>query len=134
MKKFLSVLMAMILMMSFFSFSFISNAIENDNSESIIMPRWATISSYSVGFEVSGLTASFNASLNASYYTNLKVVVQLQKETSTGYKDVETWTASRTSDVTITCTGSKIINPLNNYRIRVTYTADQESIVVFKYE
>lgn len=133
MKKILSVLMAVALFISVFSYGFMTSAKVSNDIENEIMPCWTTIDSYIVGLDISGLTASFNASLNSSYYTYLKVVVQLQKETSTGYETVETWTTSRASDVTITCTGSKLINPLNDYRIRVTFTADEESIVVFRY-
>lgn len=49
------------------------------------------------------------------------------------YEDVETWTATKTSSVFVGLSDSKIINPFSDYRIRVTFTADQESIVVFKY-
>ena len=132
-KSFLSVLMSLVLLLSGFSFCFITNAFEEGGTENEIMPCWTSIDSYSVVLDINGLTATAYATLDSSYYTNLKITAQLQKETSTGYEDVKTWTVSKTSAVTITLNESKLINPLNDYRLRVTFTADQESIVVFKY-
>ena len=131
MKKATSVFMAIVLLLSVFAFETISNA-KNENA-SEVMPRFASISSYSTNLDISGLKASIAVSLVPIYTTNLKIVVQLQKETSTGYEDVETWTATKASGVYLSITESKIINPFNDYRLRVTFTADKESIVVFKY-
>ncbi len=133
MKKVISLLLVIVLVMSSFSGMLISSAVEGNNSENEIMPLWTSINSYTAGMEISGLKANFSTSLTAEYATNLKIVVQLQKETSTGYEDVETWTATKTSSVFVGLSDSKIINPFSDYRIRVTFTADQESIVVFKY-
>lgn len=120
-------------MLSVFSFGFVTNATENENSDSIIMPRWTSINSYTAGMDISGLTATVSASLTAGYKTNLKIVAQLQKETSTGYETVATWTETESSNVFVSLSETKLINPLNDYRVRFTFTADQESIVVFKY-
>ena len=79
MKKLLSILMVLVLMMSVFSFSCVSNATENDDDESVIMPRWTTISHYTAGMDISGLTATVSASLTAGYKTNLKIVVPVIK-------------------------------------------------------
>ncbi|MBQ8765251.1 MAG: hypothetical protein IJZ16_00425 [Clostridia bacterium] len=133
MKKYLSMIMAVILMLSIFSTSFISQANEIDESENAVMPRWTSINSYTATLNIRGLTATADASLTPGYATYLKITIQLQKETSTGYEDVETWTTSKTSGVYLSLNKSKVINPLNDYRLRITYTADQESIVVFRY-
>ena len=133
MKKLLSILMVLALMLSAFSFSFVSNATENDDDESVIMPRWTTISHYTAGMDISGLTATVSASLTAGYKTNLKIVAQLQKETSIGYETVATWTETESSNVFVSLSETKLVNPFSDYRVRFTFTADQESIVVFKY-
>ena len=125
--------MSIVLLLSVFSFGFVTSATYGDNEECVIMPCWTSIDSYSAALDISGLTATAYVTLNSMYMTNLKITVQLQKETSTGYEDVKTWTASRTSDVSVTLSESKLINPLNDYRLRITMTADEETIVVFKY-
>lgn len=133
MKKVLSIFMVISIMLSVFSFGFVTNATENENNDSIIMPRWTSIGSYTAGMVISGLTATVSASLTAGYKTNLKIVAQLQKETSTGYETVATWTETESSNVFVSLSETKLVNPLNDYRVRFTFTADQESIVVFKY-
>ena len=133
MRKAISVLISIILVLSVFSFCFVSSAIEENNTKNEITPRWTSISSYSAVLDINGLTATADVALNSSYYTNLKITAQLQKETSTGYEDVKVWTASKTSGIHLGLNESKLINPLNDYRLRITMTADEETIVVFKY-
>lgn len=133
MKKVLSIFMVISIMLSVFSFGFVTNAIENENTDNTIIPRWTSISKYTAGMDISGLTAYVSASLSPGYETNLEIVAQLQKETSTGYETVKTWTVTKASGHYISLDESKLINPLNDYRVRFTFTADQESIVVFKY-
>ncbi len=131
-KKLLSIVLIIVVILSTFSFCFVSTAIGESDAESQIVPRFSTISSYSVTFNISGLTASINIRLNSSYTTNLKIIAKLQKETSSGYEVVETWTASKTSAVTVSLSETKIINPLNNYRLRIEFVADEENIVIFR--
>lgn len=131
-KKSVSLLLCLAVMFSACSVSFIFYAAEaEDNYE--VMPLYTTIEGYVVDFNVSGLTAIAAASLSSQVSTTLKITIYLQKETSNGYETIETWTATRTG-AALALEESKIINPFNNYRIKVNFVAGSESINVFRYE
>lgn len=132
-KKSLSIVLCMVMLFSAFSVSFVSNAAVVDNSNEI-MPLWTTIEGYGVGFEVSGFTATAVATLSSQVKTSLKIVVYLQKETSSGYETVETWTATKASGYTLGLEETKTINIFLNYRIKVVMTAGSETITVYRYE
>lgn len=131
-KKFLCLTLCMVMMFSVFSVSFVSNAAETEE-ESVIMPRYSTISGYSVGFDVSGFTATATVTLSAQVSTNLKIVIYLQKETSDGYETVKTWTHTDTGYAT-GVEKEATANIFYNYRIKVVMTAGSETITVFRYE
>lgn len=133
MKKILSVLLAIVMMFSVFSVCLVSNASEASDEESIVMPRFTTIAGCTYLFEIKGLTAKFSVSLDANRYTNLKITVEMQREESTGYKTVETWTASETNYVALSLGGSRIINPFADYRIKITFVAGTETHIVYDY-
>jgi len=132
-KKSMSILLCMTMMFSAFSVSFVSNAAVVDNSNEI-MPLWTTIDTYGVGFDVSGLTATASVTLSSQVKTSLKIVVYLQKETSSGYETVETWTATKASGYTLGLEETATVNIFYNYRIKVVMTAGSETINVFRYE
>lgn len=58
--------------------------------------------------------------------------MELQKKKSKGYETVETWTASKTGTI-LTISESRNINILCNYRLKVTFTAGNETEVIYKY-
>ena len=97
------------------------------------MPRYSTIASYSVGFDVSGFDLTSTVTLSAQCKTSLKIVVYLQKETSSGYETVKTWTKTGTGYI-LTLEESATANIFLNYRIKVTMTAGSETITVYRYE
>lgn len=133
MKKVLSIILCIVIIFSVFSIGLTSNAItDNESIENEVMPCFATIDSYIITFDISGLIASVDVRLVSSYYTNLSISAQLQKKTSSGYETVKTWTASATSDISLALSGTKTINPLNEYRLRIEFVADQENIVIFR--
>ncbi len=131
-KKALSITLCLVIILSIFSVNFISNAAEAD-SDSEIMPRWSTIATYSVGFEVSGFTAMASVTLSSQVETSLKIVIYLQKETSDGYETVKTWTKTGTG-YALLLEESTTANIFLNYRIKVVMTAGTETITVFRYE
>lgn len=131
-KKSMSIMLCLVMMFSIFSVSLISNAAENE-SESTIMPRYSTIAGYSVGFDVSGFTATATVTLSSQVKTSLKIVIYLQKETSDGYETVETWTKTGTG-YALLLEESASANIFYNYRIKVVMTAGSETITVFRYE
>ena len=132
MKKSLSIILCLVMLFSIFSVSFVSNAAVVDNGNEI-MPCWTTIESYAAAFEVSGLKATASVSLTSQVSTSLKIVVYLQKETSSGYETVKTWTTTG-SGYLLAMEESATANIFLNYRIKVTMTAGSETITVFRYE
>ena len=131
-KKSLSIILCLIMLFSVFSVSFISNAavVDNDNE---IMPLYTTIAGYTAIFDVSGLKATASVSLSSQVSTSLKIVVYLQKETSSGYETVKTWTTTG-SGYLLAMEETATVNIFLNYRIKVTMTAGSETITVFRYE
>lgn len=130
--KSISILLCLVMMFSAFSASFVTNAATVDN-ENEIMPLWVTIEGYSVGFDVSGFTATASVTLTSQVSTSLKIVVYYQKETSDGYETVETWTKTGTGYL-LGLEETAFANIFCNYRIKVVMTAGSESITVYRYE
>ena len=97
-----------------------------------ITPMAAVIDSYSCGITISGVTAKCNAWLGASYATTLRITMELQKENSSGYENVKTWTSSKYG-VSMNVSESRAINLLSDYRLKVTFTAGNESRVAYAY-
>ena len=111
--------------------STIANASINDGSE--IVPYYTNITSCSVSLNVSGIKAECKATVRAKSSMNLKIKMELQKEKSSGYETVKTWTSSNTG-ILLTMSESRNINILCNYRLKVTFTAGSETQVMYKYQ
>ncbi|WP_298654032.1 hypothetical protein [uncultured Eubacterium sp.] len=58
--------------------------------------------------------------------------MELQKEKSSGYETVETWSESKTGTI-LSMSESRNINVLCNYRLKVTFTAGNETETIYKY-
>ena len=58
--------------------------------------------------------------------------MELQKSTSSGYENVQTWTSSGYG-VYLQMSEKKTINILSDYRLKVTVTAGTESKVAYDY-
>lgn len=97
-----------------------------------ISPRAQVIDSYYANISISGITAKCSASLGASYSTTLRITMELQKENSSGYENVKTWTSS-TYGRSHSMSESRAINLLSDYRLKVTFTAGNESRVAYAY-
>ena len=109
----------------------IANASIIDCSE--IVPYYTNITSCSVSLNVSGIKAECKATVRAKSSMNLKIKMELQKEKSSGYETVKTWTSSNTG-ILLTMSESRNINILRNYRLKVTFTAGSETQVMYKYQ
>lgn len=59
--------------------------------------------------------------------------MELQKEKSSGYETVETWTDSKTGTY-LSMSESRNINVLSNYRLKITFNAGGETQVVYRYQ
>lgn len=132
--SFLSILLATLMML--YSTTLPVFAYDTSNEESLMYtqasPRFTTISNTVVDFTISGLNSTSKATLMSYYSTNLKIVIELQKEKGSGYETIETWTKTGTG-TSLILSESRLINVLSNYRIKVTFTAGSESTYMYKY-
>ena len=126
--KILSVIMALLMALSVVTVAFA----ETDDSSDTENTRFSVINSTATSLTISGLTAECSAQITAKYSTTLKIKMELQKLSSGSYSTVKTWNKSVTGIAT-SLAGSKIINPLSTYRLKVTYTAGSETYVAYKY-
>ena len=129
MKKTVSILL--ILAMLFSSFAIMSSAaVVDDNYD--VMPCFTTISSVSTSFVISGLNSTSTVTLKSQVSTSLSIKIELQKEKSSGYETIETWTKSGTG-ISLLLEETRLINVFSNYRIKVTCTAGSETHVTYDY-
>lgn len=128
-KKSVSILL--ILAMLFSSFAIMSYASEVEG-ENVVVPRFTTISSVSTAFSISGLNSTSSVVLVSKVSTSLYIKIELQKEKSSGYETIETWTKSGTG-VTLGLEETRLINVFSNYRIKVTCTAGSETHTTYDY-
>lgn len=110
--------------------TFIANASVKNGNE--ISPCYVNILRRDVSFDVSGIKANCTAKLYANKSVNLKIKMELQKEKSSGYETVETWTSSKTGTI-LAISESRNINIFSDYRLKVTFTAGSETEIVYKY-
>ena len=127
--KILSVILALLMALSFGS---VALADSGNASDDEIDYRYSTIGTTAVGFDINGLTAECSAILTAQYSTSLKIKMELQKKSSGTYSTIKTWNKTATG-VSTGVEGTKIINPLSTYRLKVTFTAGSETITRYKY-
>ena len=129
-KKSLSVVLVLTMLFSVFAINLTAVAVEEE--ENTIMPRWSVISGISTSFTISGLNSTSFASISSQYSTSLYIKIELQKEKSTGYETIETWTKSGTG-VYLGLEETRLINIFADYRIKVTCTAGGETHVTYDY-
>ena len=127
-KQALSVVMILAMMLSVFSIC--AYAESNDNTA--ITPRFSTISTVATSFTISGLNSTSSVVLSAQYSTSLSIKIELQKEKSSGYETIETWTKTGTGTV-ISLEEDRLINVFSEYRIKVTCKAGSETHVTYDY-
>lgn len=117
------------LMIVFMSTTVCNAAIKPENE---VNPCYVNIDRKSASISISGIKANCTAILYSKSSMSLKIKMELQKEKSSGYETVETWTSSKTG-TTLTMSESRNINILCDYRLKVTFTAGNETEVVYKY-
>ena len=127
--KIISVLMAALMVLSVGTVAF---AEPDDTADTEIVYRFTTIGSTSTVLHISGVTAKCAASLSAKYSTSLYIKMELQKYNGNAYSTIQTWTTSGTGTL-LTIGKSKTINPSNSYRLKVTFKADNETVVRYDY-
>ena len=126
-----SVSILLILTMLFSSFVIMSSAavVEDDYG---VMPCFTTIQSVSTSFTISGLNSTSSVMLLSKVSTSLYIKIELQKEKSSGYETIETWTKSGTG-TSIILEETRLINIFSDYRIKVTCKAGSETHTTYDY-
>ena len=128
-KKSVSVVLILTMLLSVFALNSSAAVIENDYE---IAPCFTTISAVSTSFTISGLNSTSSVILTSKVSTSLYIKIEFQKEESTGYKTLETWTKSGTGR-TLVLEETRLINIFADYRIKVTCTAGSETYTKFDY-
>ncbi len=100
--------------------------------DEIDIEEFVVISNCNYSISISGITATCTASLHSKYSTNLSITMVLQKSTSNGYTDVKTWSKSGIG-LSLNIEESRTINVFSTYRLKVTFTADNESYTTYAY-
>lgn len=128
-KKSVSVVLILTMLFSVFAFNSSAAVIEDDYE---IMPCFTTISAVSTSFTISGINSTSSVVLSSQYSTSLYIKIEFQKEESTGYKTLETWTKSGTGTY-LALEETRLINIFADYRIKVTCTAGGETYTKYDY-
>ena len=129
MKKSISIVLILTMLLSAFALNSSAAVIENDYE---IAPYFTTISSVATSFTISGINSTSCVTLTSKVSTSLYIKIEFQKEESTGYKTLETWTKSGTGR-TLILEETRLINIFADYRIKVTCTAGSETYTKFDY-
>ena len=132
MTKSLKLLSTFVLILSLMFSVFSICAFAEADEEVAATPRFTTISSIATSFTISGLNSTSSVSLNAKTSTSLSIKIELQKEKSSGYETIETWTKSGTGTY-LGLEKTRLINVFSEYRIKVTCTAGGETHVTYDY-
>ncbi len=128
-RKSLSVVLMLTML---FSVCVINSSAEIVEDENVVMPRFTTISAVATSFTISGINSTSSVSLSSQYSTSLYIKIELQKEKSTGYETIETWTKSGTGTY-LNLEEDRLINIFSDYRIKVTCTAGSETYTKYDY-
>lgn len=100
--------------------------------EDEISPCYVTISNTVSYMNISGIKANCYASITSDYSTALSIKMELQKKKSNGYETIETWSTNKNGSY-LELSKSRNINLLSDYRIKVTFKADKETSISYKY-
>ena len=128
-KKSVSVALILTMLFSVFALNSSAAVIEDDYG---IMPCFTTISAVTTSFTISGINSTSCVTLSSKVSTSLYIKIEFQKEESTGYKTLETWTKSGTGTVLL-LEETRLINIFADYRIKVTCTAGGETYTKYDY-
>ena len=128
-KKTISFALIFIMMLSIFT---ISSFAQTSDDEYGVMPCFSTISSVATSFTISGLNSTSSVTLKSQYSTSLYIKIELQKEKSSGYETLETWTKSGNGTILV-LEETRLINVFSEYRIKVTCKAGSETHVTYDY-
>lgn len=128
-RKSLSLVLILTMLLSFFAINSFANDTEDQYG---VMPCWVSLNRVSTSFTISGINSTSSVSVSSQYSTSLYIKIELQKEKSTGYETIETWTKSGTGTYLL-LEEDRLINIFADYRIKVTCRADSETFTTYDY-
>ncbi len=128
-KKSISIVLVLTMLFSVFAINIFAENVEEENT---IMPRWSVIDGVATSFTISGLTSTSSVSLSSKFDTTLYIKIELQKEKSSGYETIETWTKFGNGTY-VSLEETRLINVFANYRIKVTCIAGNEQHIKYDY-
>lgn len=129
MKRVVSLILAILTVITSFTMTAFASV---DGETEEISPYYSVIISNASSLEINGIKATCSAVVSAPASTKLSIKMELQKKSSGVYSTVKTWTASRVGSG-LTMSESRNINILYTYRLKTTFNANDETVVVFKY-
>lgn len=97
-----------------------------------VSPCYVNITERYGSLYISGIKASCKASVQTSKSMKLSIKMELQKEKSSGYETVATWSDSKTGTY-LAMSETRNINVLSSYRLKITFNAGGETEVVYRY-
>lgn len=97
-----------------------------------ITPFYVNIRTNVAKLSISGIKATCETSLKTDKSMKLTIKMELQKLKSGAYETIKTWSSSKTG-TTLTMSESRNINIFCDYRLKVTFTAGNETEVVYRY-
>ncbi len=97
-----------------------------------IIEDYVNVKSTSASISITGLTCICRANLKAYSSMSLSITMSLQKYSSGAYTNVKTWSSSKTG-TSMSLEETRVINPLYDYRLKVTFKAGSETVTVYKY-
>lgn len=128
-KKSLSIVLILTML---FSALVINSSAESVEDEYEVMPCWSIINSVSTSFTISGINSTSTVVLTSQYKTDLYITIEFQKEESTGYKTLETWTKYAFGTYVV-LEETRLVNIFADYRIKVTCVAGNEQDITLDY-
>lgn len=129
-KKIICFVLAFTVLVS--SLLIVSSANSDNNEEYGITPYFTTINTVATSFTISGINSTSSVVLTSQVSTSLYIKIELQKEKSSGYETIETWTKSGTGTI-LSLEKTRLINVFSNYRIKVTCKAGSETHIRYDY-
>lgn len=116
-----------------FSVLAVNSSAETVDDEYEVMPCWSVIDCVATSFTISGINSTSSVLLTSQFTVNLYIKIELQKEKSTGYETIETWTAFENNGTYLMLEETRLINIFEDYRIKVTCIAGNEQHITYDY-
>lgn len=130
-KKTIATILTITIVLCVLSIGFTAYANPNSSSDDDIILRYQVIGDLAAGIHISGINAHCSADMSAKYSTNLSITMELQKLSSGTYSTIKTWSKTNPNITSIGIEGTRLINVLSTYRLKTTFTAGNETVVVY---